>query len=206
MAVPYEIEMKLAITDKTEFARMQNELDNNKNISFQNSINMKALYFDTADGALGKQRLAYRIRRENDFLVATLKGGGSVAAGLHKRLECSVPVVSEEPDLNVFTNTDGAELIVGMPKSANSYIELVRTEFIRYVYIWQDNAAEVEIALDEGWIYGGNSREAILEVELELKYGSETALCKLAAYFESNFRVYPSDKSKFLRGIELRGS
>lgn len=203
MAVPYEIELKLAISDRKELAKLQEALNENAAFEFQERVAMKAMYFDTPELALTKRKLAYRIRRENERLLATLKGGGSAAGGLHKRLELNVGVSSEMPDLRIFAATEGAQLLDGLQLDGALH-EIVRTEFMRNVYLWRSDAGIIEVALDDGWIYGGAKSSAILELELELKNGAESELHRLAAYFQAHFILYAADKSKFLRGMELR--
>lgn len=170
MAVPYEIELKLTISDRKELVRLQAALNENAAFEFQEQVAMKALYFDTSELALTKRKLAYRIRRENEQLLATLKGGGSAAGGLHRRLELSVGVSSETPDLRIFAATEGACLLDGLQLDEALH-EIVRTEFMRDVYLWRSDAGVIEVALDDGWIYGGTKSSAILELELELKDG-----------------------------------
>lgn len=203
MAVPYEIELKLAIFDRKEFVRLQEALNENAAFEFQEQVAMKALYFDTPELALTKRKLAYRIRRENEQLVATLKGGGSVAGGRHKRLELNVGVASETPDLRIFVATEGAGLLEGLSIDGALH-EIVRTEFMRNVYLWRSDAGVIEVALDDGRVYGGTKSSAILELELELKSGDESELYRLAAYLKEHFGLHAADKSKFLRGMELQ--
>lgn len=203
MAVPYEIELKLAIFDRKEFVRLQEALNENAAFEFQEQVAMKALYFDTPELALTKRKLAYRIRRENEQLVATLKGGGSVAGGRHKRLELNVGVASETPDLRIFAATEGAGLLEGLSIDGALH-EIVRTEFMRNVYLWRSDAGVIEVALDDGRVYGGTKSSAILELELELKSGDESELYRLAAYLKEHFGLHAADKSKFLRGMELQ--
>src|SRR4051812_35113054 len=55
-------------------------------------------YFDTADFTLWQHGFALRVRSEGPRHVQTLKGGGSVVAGLHRRVELEAEVDSSEPD------------------------------------------------------------------------------------------------------------
>jgi triphosphatase len=55
-------------------------------------------YFDTADFTLWQHGFALRVRSDGTRHVQTLKGGGSVVAGLHRRTELEAEVASAAPD------------------------------------------------------------------------------------------------------------
>ena len=78
--------------------------------------NMRAVYYDTEDGLLRSVDAAFRIRKENDRYVATLKWGGTSDEALHEREELNLPLCeksdAEEPSLKVFAESEkGRELI-----------------------------------------------------------------------------------------------
>ncbi len=201
----YEIEMKLQMKDKTVQTALLYYFDEAPYASFRENLQMRAIYFDTADGRLRKKRLAYRVRRENGRFIATLKGGGSAAGGMHKRAEFNADAISERPDLTVFYKTDGetlAKKLLALLGDA-PLIELVRTEFHRAVYDWREGETAVEAALDAGWVYGGKDRQKILELELELKEGQEDALRSLGERLSRRFSLTPAGESKFSRGLAL---
>ncbi len=59
-------------------------------------IEMHAVYFDTEDRRLYREGMAFRVRKEGNKLVATLKWNGTSEDGMHKREEINVPVDDEE--------------------------------------------------------------------------------------------------------------
>jgi inorganic triphosphatase YgiF len=65
-------------------------------------VPMDAVYFDTADGALNSAGIAYRVRREGERWIATVKGVGTSAGGLHQRPEWTVVVEEDKPSPQVF--------------------------------------------------------------------------------------------------------
>lgn len=56
------------------------------------TVFMKATYFDTDDFDLSRNDMAYRIRCEDDNLIACLKWGGKNEGALHTREEINIPV------------------------------------------------------------------------------------------------------------------
>jgi triphosphatase len=197
----YEIEMKLQLLDGDALNKVAEFLAESENASYEGEIKMRAIYFDTKDRLLGREKIAYRIRREGESLMATLKGRGSAEGGLHKRIECNVKITSEAPNLAVFKNTEGEALLEKI--GAAELLELVRTDFSRSLYIWKENDLTAEIALDKGTVSGGGKSAPILEMELELKEGSEEKLKAAADFFCARFAMEKNDTSKFLRGLHL---
>ncbi|MEN6566410.1 MAG: CYTH and CHAD domain-containing protein [Veillonellales bacterium] len=168
---------------------------------------LEARYYDTANQALQQSRLAYRVRREGERWVATVKGDGMSAGGLHCRQEWNVAVEDDAPDIEPFMATPvgfrlrqavgGAELL-----------PLFITRFQRRIFnISTADGSRIEAAADRGEIVAGETerREPILEVELELKQGQPTVLLQLGAELSRRFPLLPEPKSKYYRGLVLAG-
>lgn len=166
---------------------------------------LEARYFDTPGHALQKARLAYRLRREGDNWVATVKGGGSSHGGLHARMEWNVAVLDNEPDVGAFAHTEiGQKLqdVVG-----NERLEPVLITFFerKTVDVIMPDGSAIEVAADKGAIIAGEKTEPILEIELELKAGHPGALFMLGAALAREFSLLPEPDSKFYRGLLLAG-
>ncbi|WP_199883887.1 CYTH domain-containing protein [Anaerosinus massiliensis] len=198
-----EIELKLQVTEEAAWESLKNQIKTMPGAGGYEKISLAANYFDTEDGFLHKEHLAYRTRKEGAQWVATIKGGGSVCNGLHKRAEWNLCVDDGRPDLRVFLQTDVDQAIL-RELGNKELISIVQTEFIREVVILHIDGSEIEIAMDRGSIMAGKNTAPILEIELELKAGHEDAVLKLGDYFMTQFPVKRSDKSKFLRGLELK--
>ena len=73
-------------------------------------IEMHAVYFDTEDRRLYREGIAFRVRKEGNRLVATLKWNGSSEDGMHKREEINIPVDDEKklhtPDIRIFDQSE----------------------------------------------------------------------------------------------------
>ena len=166
---------------------------------------LDARYFDTSTYSLQKEKIAYRIRREGDQWVATIKGGGSSTGGLHERQEWNVIVAEAQPDLSVFAGTDiGARLIEIVGSQA--LIPIMMTRFERKTLdVCMPDGSQIEVAADQGEIIAGAKCSPILEIELELKSGKPSALLALGAALAKEYPLLPETDSKFYRGLLLAG-
>ncbi|PKY10081.1 inorganic triphosphatase [Acidithiobacillus marinus] len=167
-------------------------------------LQLHAFYYDSRDNALQRARLAYRIRREDDAWVATLKASGQSAGGLHQRPEWNVPVDSNTPDLNVFQDSEAATLLA--PYRELSLQVILETRFERHESrVTHRDGSEIIVALDHGEILARGQREAIREVELELAHGDAAAVLEMGAALCQDLPLIPDQESKLFRGLRLAG-
>jgi len=166
---------------------------------------LDARYFDTATYSLQKEKCAYRIRREGEQWVATIKGGGSSLGGLHERQEWNVVVRDAQPDITVFAGTDIGQHVIEIV--GNQRLEpIVTTKFERRTLdILMPDGSQIEVAADQGTIVAHAKQAPILEVELELKSGKPSALLQLGAALAREYPLLPESDSKFYRGLQLAG-
>jgi inorganic triphosphatase YgiF len=82
-----EIELKYAIENSEIAAKIWEDEDLKKieEPDTRETLFMDAIYFDTKEMDLSHNDMAYRVRREGDRLVASLKWGGGSEGALHKR-------------------------------------------------------------------------------------------------------------------------
>lgn len=166
-------------------------------------LQLHAFYFDSRDNALQRARLAYRIRREEDIWVATLKASGQSAGGLHQRPEWNVPVDSNTPDLSVFQDSEAAALLAPYQELALQVI--LETRFERHESRVTHNGSAIIVALDRGEILARGQREPIREVELELAQGDAAAVLEMGAALCRDLPLIPDQESKLFRGLRLAG-
>lgn len=166
---------------------------------------LEACYYDTPARSLRQAGLAYRIRREGGQWIATIKGGGKSAGGLHTRQEWNVPVEDCLPSIKPFMTTSVGEKLqaaVGRDKLMLLFI----TRFERRTLIVQTpDGSIVEAAADRGEIIAGEKHEPIMELELEIKAGSTTALLELGAALAQQYPLLLEPRSKYYRGLLLAG-
>ncbi|TAN74102.1 MAG: CYTH domain-containing protein, partial [Gallionella sp.] len=124
-----ETELKLRIAPE-QFARLKrHELFRAHQVARPVTRHLHNIYFDTPKFALQKSGAALRLRRAGRQWLQTLKGGGSVKAGLHRRNEWEMPV--DGPALD-FSLPETAEWDEHLPRSLRKKLQPVFvTDFSR---------------------------------------------------------------------------
>lgn len=170
----------------------------------EEDLEMEAVYYDTPDRRLSKRKVAYRVRKENDEYVATVKWSSCGKGGLSVRNECNIEVGSEIPDLTVFrSDIDDSEILELLDDSILEPILITR--YLRRKAALEYENTVAEIAVDVGEIVVGEKTAPICELELELISGNVETLVSLGEILEKRFELEPEEKSKIRRGMELIG-
>ena len=136
------------------------------------------IYYDTPKLELHQSEMALRLRHAGRQWLQTLKGGGSVQAGLHQRNEWEVPMNGPALDFNLL---EAAEWKEHLPPSLRKKLQPVFvTDFSRAsrVLLWQ--GAQIELCMDQGEVRSEQHSTPICELELELKSGDPQQLFELA--------------------------
>lgn len=187
-----EFELKYA-AEESAFAGLKQEAD-----SWQH-YQMATTYYDTPDAKLGKLHWTLRRRFENGVSVCTLK----TPAGGHGRnefeLECS-DIYAALPQL--VANGAPAALL---EYAAEGIEEVCAARFDRLAGRVSLGTTQVEIALDKGVLVGGGKELPFVEVEVELKEGSEAAAVRYAQALALKHNLRPEPKSKYKRALMLAG-
>ncbi|MDD4964302.1 MAG: CHAD domain-containing protein [Gallionella sp.] len=136
------------------------------------------IYFDTPNLQLHARKMALRLRRSHGQWLQTLKGGGSVKAGLHQRHEWEIPVPTAALD---FSRLETAVWDEQLPPNIRSALAPVFvTDFYRSSRILDWHGAKIELCIDHGEVKTAEHSFAICEIELELKSGNPQQLFELA--------------------------
>lgn len=135
------------------------------------------IYFDTPKLELHQANMALRLRHIGRQWLQTLKGGGSVQAGLHQRNEWEVPVAGEALDLDALEAVGGMHLAQAVRKRLRPVFV---TDFSRTTRMLDFEGAQIELSMDSGEIRAGRSARTISELELELKSGESLQLFRMA--------------------------
>ena len=166
-------------------------------------------YFDTPELALQRRRMAVRERLAGTQWLLTVKTAGHSHQGLSRRQEWEGPT---QPGVLQFDElVDDAALASDLMALRPRLQALFCTDFERQRWVIAHADAEVEVALDQGRIHvpGTALSEPLLELELELLNGPESALMALADALRQTPQgpatLTPSDASKAQRGMALRG-
>ncbi|TFZ07938.1 CYTH and CHAD domain-containing protein [Ramlibacter humi] len=169
-------------------------------------VPLRAVYLDTADGALARAGIALRLRREGADWVQTLKARGS---GPFERLEDNVPVPSSgdavpSPDLARHREPRVREALrraVGDAPAA--VLPLFEVSVTRHVRRMRFGDSLVELALDDGRISAAGRTRPIRELELELVEGGFGDLLQLARRWREKHGLWLAVASKAERGRRL---
>jgi triphosphatase len=162
------------------------------------------IYFDTPDHALAQARIGLRLRKDGRRWLQTVKRGGSAQAGLHQREEIEFAVSGKALE---WAPLAGTEFEPVLEPVRNQLAPQFRTLFTRDIRrLVGPTGAEIELAIDQGEIIAGKtrkSREAICELELELKSGAVDDLFGIALALADRHPLVLDNRSKAERGDAL---
>ncbi|WP_372781058.1 CHAD domain-containing protein [Phenylobacterium sp.] len=150
-----------------------------------------SVYFDTPDLALQKAGASLRVRESKGRRVQTLKRGEGLFREEH---EAPIDGLAPDPELGPLPSL--------MPQGASLRPAFnVRVSRRQRTFRYLD--AEIELALDQGEVTGGEQKSPICEVELELKSGPPSALFALARELSAAAPLYIAFETKAARGQAL---
>lgn len=214
-----EIELKYSVpSDKAEKILQDMSEDFGSEIR---SIPMEAIYYDTEDRALRERRLTYRIRREGNENVLTIKygrGSDKGNSGMHKREEINVPVPAdfmEKPGIDVLDDTPvykefdkavGGQYSddLGIMLPLKPLVPVMAMTFLRKeLMVLLTGGGKAILSYDEGNIVAGDKKAPISEVEVELFEGNEEDLAEFGEKLIQKYGIEPLNKSKYARGLKL---
>ncbi len=176
MAVETELKLRIA---PSQLARLKRHaLLNEHQLDRPVTRRLYNIYFDTPKLELHKSEMALRLRRVGRQWLQTLKGGGSIKAGMHQRNEWEVPVSRAVLD---FSSPQVAEWGEYLPQSLRKKLQPVFvTDFFRTSRMLDWQGAQIELCMDHGEVRTGQHSAPICELELELKSGEPRQLFELA--------------------------
>ncbi len=166
--------------------------------------NLVSSYYDTADFALKKNGIAYRVRDKGDgTFEATVKTDRKSNGGLSERVELNMPLAENVAALEGFGELGlGYELAELAPDGVE---KLFTVDVVRTTYLLDLDGAVAELAVDNGKIIAGKRKDDIDEIEIELVEGEIGALMNFAAKLAELVPVFTEKRSKFARGLALLG-
>lgn len=170
------------------------------------TVHLAATYYDTPDLLLWRKRIALRVRREGGRWVQALKGGGSVASGVHTRMEFETLLRNAQPDLSVLPRNALTKMLRG-GNIASTLVPVLSTDIKRSLRLLVPAPGVlIEVAIDRGEIRSGTRCEKLCELELELKQGPVTALFDLALQLSELQPLELEQHSKAERGYALHAA
>lgn len=161
-------------------------------------IQMETTYYDTQDGALSARKWTYRLRKENERSVITLKTPGEGYA--RGEWEWEGAYLEDAP----------AHLIAaGAPEELSELLKqseltmVCGAKFTRILAELRLDGAVCELCGDIGWLLGGGRQEPLCELELELKEGDAAVMLAFAQTLAERYGIREEKMSKFARAKAL---
>ncbi len=193
-----EIELKYKVFDERLRKQiLQDDFIVSKIVSESDKIlDMHAIYLDTDDLELSNSRKMLRLRDENNRSFATFKYDVNTESNKHRRYEKEVEVDSEQflkkTDLELFED-DFLSSLKGKLKPIFSI------DTRRYIELIEYRDSLIEYAFDIGSMDVLGNIIEFMEIELELKAGSESDLLEIGKYLWYNFPIIKEQRSKYQR-------
>lgn len=161
---------------------------------------MKTVYFDDPAHLFSARHWTLRLRQENDRFVCTFK---SAAEGLH-RTEAEVFAKEIDAGASLLSRAEGLPEGAAAVLASGGFFPVCGAVFTRSVRRCAFGNCVAELSYDEGYLYNGDRREALSEIELELVSGTEAELEALAQSLMKKYTVSPCTRSKQQRAMELK--
>jgi triphosphatase len=176
--MPVETELKLRIAPKQLGILKRHALLRAHQLARPVTRRLYNIYYDTPKLELQQSGMALRLRRSGKQWLQTLKGGGGVQGGLHRRNEWEMPVSGPALDFSLPQVAEWKDLL---PQRMRKKLQPVFvTDFLRNSRMLSWQGAEIELCMDQGEISTEHLRTPICELELELKSGEPRQLFELA--------------------------
>ena len=161
------------------------------------TISMETTYYDTPSGALSARKWTLRRRLENGVSICTLK----TPAGGFGRNEWEISC--ESIDLAVEKLCTLSNLPELLSLTNTGIVPVCGAKFTRLARTVSAEECTLEIALDQGILFGGGQQQSFAELEVELKSGAEEDAMRYAAALARQFGLRPEPNSKFRRALDL---
>ena len=189
---------------------------------------LQACYFDSKDGALAKNGLTLRMRKEGNDWVQTAKGLtsnsfdrlehnveiGSFQTNVAKKIVPSTKSTSKltnpMPSIDLSRHADekvGKLMIKALKIKSNGQIPallpMYETDVQRLKFTVKKSGSLIEIALDQGMVISGGRSAALCELEIELKQGKPEHAIALARTWCAKYELWLSTINKSMKGQRL---
>ena len=176
MAVETELKLRIAHGQLASLRRLA--LLKTYSITRPVTRRLHNIYYDTPKLDLHKSEMALRLRHAGRQWLQTLKGGGSVQTGLHRRNEWEVPVNRAALDFSATQEVEWDKLL--RPSLRKKLHPVFVTDFSRNSRMLDFQGAQIELCIDQGEVSTEHNSTPICELELELKSGEPRLLFELA--------------------------
>lgn len=197
-----ELEIKYGISAEL-FSSILKDPTVSPHLSDVQTLPFNAVYYDTADGALSRLRVALRHRREGDKCTCTLKFDSTRHGDATLREEYEV----EAPDLQ--TGIEKLVLEYNLPKNilyvvkSPTLLPISTMDFSRTVTYYDNDGEKYMISFDLGNVCDARQSVAISEMEIELIRGDASHMLAWADKIKQKYSLLPNFVSKLQKLINL---
>ena len=203
-----EIELKLLIEPAQAQALRDHPLLQKHAGAAPTRHQLDTTYFDTPDLYFSRHRAALRVRHADNAWVQTLKDGNQVQGGLHSRNEWETDIDAGTPDLEALREAVGHGSVWFERLADTRLQEALAPVFSNCIdrTAWLLDFGEgrqAELVLDQGELRRGEQREAISEIELEVKSGDAAPLFDFALALLQDIPLRLGNASKSARGYAM---
>ena len=168
-------------------------------------IRMRSSYFDTPKGDLQERKWALRLRLENSRPIVTLKTPNQASRDdnvfVRDEWQCYAQSVQEavEPLIDLGAPAELRELA-----QQGGFAEQFQVNFIRKsAVLYLPDGVRIHMGVDSGEVVAGEKTEPMMELELELVFGSEQNLTSLAQRLMKKYALEKELISKYERALRL---
>ena len=202
MATEIEIKLKAPDRETLDAALSSAELTPFLRDQFE-TTHMRSTYYDTPNGELRTRRWTLRLREEGSRRIAAMKTvSEKTPDGMFTRGEWQCACDSIAEAIGQLVEQGAPPELGGLAR--DGLIETCVAEFDRRsAYLYLPDGVVVEMAGDTGTLEAGGRREPILELEMELLFGSASVLVPLAEQLTEEYPLVPETRSKYERALAL---
>ena len=190
MAIEYELKFQAT---EAVLEQILAEYGNNPCQTFQ----METTYYDTPDRRLGKLHWTLRRRFENGTSVCTVKTPSKEGG----RGEWETEAVFIENAIDALIADGAPKELKALTKEGLFPICGAKFTRLAKTVVLEDTVAE--LALDHGYLFSGDRKAPLCEVELELKSGDKESFDRYVLAFAKRFDLEEEKTSKFARALQL---
>ncbi len=192
-----EIELKLEVEPRAA-ASVGSDIGLGKG----RAMRLLATYYDTPEGSLRKRGISFRVRRNGDAYVQTIKVARGTASGLFDREEWETPLAGERPDLSAI-DAAGLRDSLADPSEWNALRPIFTVDVERTNWRTNLENGSAEVVLDLGSVLADGAEDTVAELEIELTDGPPDLLFGLARRVADAVPVRLGVLTKSERGYRL---
>jgi len=164
--------------------------------------NLISTYYDSPDLKLRSQHLTLQIRLHHHRRIQTLKREDPAGGHVLSRDEYEDEIAGQEPDFNAPNTGRRLQDAIDEQELRPLFRTIVRRTVID---LQPQSSARIEAAIDEGEIVsiGGDARQALSEIELEVKHGDPALAYDIGQQLLTLAPLRIETSSKAARGYRL---